>query len=89
MLIEGVNPLEVLYGLFSAGLHNLTEEQCVEIADEGKTAFEYTFTNLKAETSGRKDFADTIKKLERKLSTLRTLKSESPEKKSAEPSETV
>jgi hypothetical protein len=79
MLIEGVNPLEVLYGLVSMGLHNLTEEQCIDIADEGKSAFEYTFANLRAETDGRKDFADTIKKLERKLSALKTPKSEAPE----------
>jgi hypothetical protein len=74
LLIDGVNPLVVLYGLVSAGLHNLTEEECVDIADEGKTAFEFTFANLKAETEGRKDFADTIKRLERKLSALRTPK---------------
>lgn len=80
LLIEGVNPLEVLYGLVSVGLHDLTEEQCIDIADEGKRAFEFTFANLRAETDERKDFADTIKRLERKLSALRAPKSESPEK---------
>lgn len=87
LLIEGVNPLEVLYGLVSAGLHDLSEEKCIEIADEGKAAFEYTFANLRAETDGRKDFANSIKKLERKLSALKTPKTESAAKISAEPSE--
>ena len=84
--IEGVNPLEVLYGLVSAGLHALTEEQCIDIADEGKSAFEFTFANLRAETDDRKGFAETIRKLERKLSALKTSKSDSPEKNLAEAS---
>ena len=63
LLIDGVNPLDVLYGLVSAGLHDLPEEQCIAIADEIRDVFEYTFTRLKAETEGRKNFAAKIKKL--------------------------
>ena len=62
LLIDGVNPLDVLYGLVSGGLHDLTEEQCIAIADEIRGVFEYTFTRLKAETQDRRDFASKIKK---------------------------
>ena len=63
LLIDGVNPLDVLYGLVSGGLHDLTEGQCIAIADEIRGVFEYTFTRLKAETQDRRDFASKIKKL--------------------------
>lgn len=63
LVIDGANPLDVLYGLVSAGLHDLTEEQCIAIADDIKSAFEFTFTRLRGETQDRKDFADKIKKL--------------------------
>jgi len=62
LVIDGVNPLGVLFGLVSAGLHDLTEEQCVSIADDTKRVFEFTFTRLRAETKDRQDFADKIKK---------------------------
>jgi len=62
LLIDGVNPLDVLYGLVSAGLHDLTEEDCIRITDETKSVFEYTFTRLRAEITARKDFADKVKK---------------------------
>jgi hypothetical protein len=62
LVIDGVNPLDVLYSLVSAGLHDLTEEQCIEIADETKSVFEYTFTRLRAEISERKEFAEKVKK---------------------------
>lgn len=63
LLIDGVNPLDVLYGLVSAGLHDLSEEECLAVADEIRSVFEYTFTRLRAETQDRKDFAVKIKKL--------------------------
>jgi hypothetical protein len=63
LVIDGVNPLGVLYSLVSGGLHDLTEEQCVAIADETKSVFEFTFTHLRAETKVREDFVAKVKKL--------------------------
>lgn len=63
LIVDGVNPLAVLYDLVSAGLHDLTEEQCIAIADKTKTVFEFTFTNLRAEREKRKDFVETVKRL--------------------------
>jgi hypothetical protein len=62
LLIDGVNPLDALYGLVSAGLHDLSEQECITIADETRSVFEFTFSRLRAETNERKDFADKIKK---------------------------
>jgi hypothetical protein len=62
LTINGVNPLDVLFKLVSAGLHDLTEEQCIRIADETKSVFEYTFTRLRAEITDRKEFAETVTK---------------------------
>lgn len=62
LMIDGINPLDVLFGLVSAGLHDLSEEQCVNIADETKSVFEYTFTRLRAEITERKEFATKVKK---------------------------
>ncbi len=62
LMIDGVNPLDVLFGLVSAGLHDLSEEQCIEVADETKSVFEYTLTRLRAEITERKEFAAKVKK---------------------------
>jgi hypothetical protein len=74
VIVEGVNTLDVLYGLVSAGLHDLTEEQCIAIADEIKRVFEFTFTHLRAEVDERKDFVADLKKLSEKLSGIRVPK---------------
>lgn len=63
LIVDGVNPLAVLFDLVSTGLHDLTEEQCIAIADKTKNVFEFTFTHLRAEMEKRQDFVDTLKKL--------------------------
>jgi hypothetical protein len=63
LVVDGANPLGVLYGLVSEGVHDLTEEQCIAVADETKSVFEFTFTHLRAETKIRQDFVAKVKKL--------------------------
>lgn len=41
--VGGANPLNVLYGLVSKGLHGLGEPECIAIADETRDVFEYVF----------------------------------------------
>ena len=62
LVIDGVNPLGELYSLVSAGIHDLTEEECIAVADETKSVFEFTFSNLRAETKKRRDFVSKVKK---------------------------
>jgi hypothetical protein len=63
LMVDGVNPLGVLYGLVSQGVHDLSEEECIKVADETKGVFEFTFTHLRAETKVRADFVAKIKSL--------------------------
>lgn len=62
LLIEGVNPLAALYSLVSEGVHALSEEECITVADETTSVFEFVFTNLRATTKIRHDFVDKVKK---------------------------
>lgn len=61
--VEGVNPLAELYGLVSQGVHELTEEECIAVADETEAVFEYLFTNLRAAKEARHGFVEKVKKL--------------------------
>lgn len=62
-LIDGINPLDTLFGLVSQGIHELSEDRCLEIADETREVFEYLFTHLRATTEARKGFVEKVKKL--------------------------
>jgi hypothetical protein len=58
-----VNPLQVLFGLVSKGLHGLSEPQCIEVADGIRDVFEYVFEKLKTEVAAKRAFAEKLKKL--------------------------
>jgi hypothetical protein len=59
---DGANPLSELYKLVSEGVHDLSEEDCVRVADETRSVFEFTFTHLRAETKERQEFSAKVKK---------------------------
>jgi hypothetical protein len=61
--VGDVNPLKSLYGLVSKGIHGLSEEECIEIADQTFDVFVYIFAKLRAETSDRKAFMEKLKRL--------------------------
>jgi hypothetical protein len=79
LVIDGVNPLDVLYGLVSAGLHDLTEEQCIAIADDIRSVFEYTFSRLRAEAQEKQEFGVEIKRLSDKLAGMKAPKASADE----------
>ncbi len=58
-----INPLQVLYNLVSEGIHSLSEEKCIEIADETRVVFEYVFSNLRAQSMEHRAFVERIRKL--------------------------
>jgi hypothetical protein len=62
LLIDGINPLSELYSLVSEGVHGLTEAECIAVADETTSVFEFIFTNLRAQTVTRHDFVEKVKK---------------------------
>ena len=60
--INGINPLKELHGLVSEGVHGMTEEECLAVADETQNVFEFIFTQLRTQTTARKDFVEKVKK---------------------------
>lgn len=62
----GINPFGLLYGLLSTGLHDLTEEKCLEIADGIIRVFDYIFVEMSAYVEQRKHFTTGIHSLQAK-----------------------
>jgi hypothetical protein len=62
LLINGINPLAELYNLVSEGVHGLSEEDCVAVADETTKVFQFIFTNLRAQTQARQGFVEAVTK---------------------------
>jgi hypothetical protein len=62
----GHNPLDLLYGLFSEGLHGKTDEECVDVLDEALFVFEYLFRNLGRATEEAKQYRDKLGSLARR-----------------------
>ncbi|MEO7859516.1 MAG: hypothetical protein ABIU05_03580 [Nitrospirales bacterium] len=60
----GVNPFGLLYGLLSAGLHDLTEEECLEIADGITKVFDHIFVEMNAYVEQRRSFTTGIQVLQ-------------------------
>lgn len=59
---DGVNPIGLLYGLISEGLHGKSEQECLKIADEIRDIFEYVFGQLRAQVEDQKGFVAKVKK---------------------------
>ena len=57
---SGVNPLAVLYGGFSRGIHALSDEECLAVALELRTAFDFVFKNLRQVVREAKEYASQI-----------------------------
>jgi hypothetical protein len=59
----GVNPIDRLHDLASDGIHNRTEDECLEIFDRCKTSFEYVFQSLEVEIEDAKAYITSLKPL--------------------------
>ena len=59
----GVSPLAELYRLLSLGLHGRTEDECVQIADDLRSIFEYVFERLRAQFEDHRSFTEKITKI--------------------------
>ena len=58
---DGANPLQALHTILSAGIHNQTEEECLELASEIQEIFEYLFVRLRTEIEDRTSFVAKVK----------------------------
>ena len=53
-----------MYGLLSAGLHDLTEEECLEIADGIIKVFDHVFVEMSAHVGQRKNVTAGMQSLQ-------------------------
>jgi hypothetical protein len=57
----GQNPLTHLYRLASEGVHNLPEDECIEIFDESLVVFSFVFRELHRHQTEVKSFSESLK----------------------------
>jgi ribosomal protein S27E len=58
-----VNPVGILHELASAGLHKMSEAECIDTFDRCRGVFEYVFERLKPEVETAKVFVEKLKSL--------------------------
>jgi len=64
----GVNPFRLLYGLLSKGIHSLTEEECIEIADGIDRVLSFIYRELKVHAEERGGYVENLRELHAKYS---------------------
>lgn len=60
----GLNPLDALHDLASAGIHRLSEDECLDLFDKAKTAFEYLFSQLRVDRDAAREYVEAMNKLQ-------------------------
>lgn len=66
LIREGSNPIKNLYLLTSQAIHEKSEEECIDIFDRGRAAFEYVFSELEVERTRAESYTKTIRALNEK-----------------------
>jgi hypothetical protein len=66
LLVEGVNPIRLLYEQLSVGVHGLDEEQCSELAAEISETLVYVLSELARAVSSRDRFIDRVREISRR-----------------------
>jgi len=66
LIVNGVNPLRLLYESFSEGLHSLTDDECVSTGLELKASFEYVLLEMSQQLSRRERFAAEVRRIAKK-----------------------
>ena len=65
---EGINPLDVLYKALSVGIHQLSDEECLEMAETVREALSYLVIQVSVHKQTSKEFTERMRNL---LSNLR------------------
>ena len=63
---DGHNPIDLLHGLSSEGIHSKSEDECIDIFDKSRLAFEYFFKKLKVEQREPESFRRSVIDLTKK-----------------------
>jgi len=72
----GVNPFGDLYELLSAGLHNLTDEECCDIVDAMDRSLKFVCTQLKTHAEDAKAYEVAAKSVNATVAKIKARKSE-------------
>ncbi len=65
---NNINPLDIIYGHLSGGLHGKDEEECLEIAESLRESVIYLITKVYENRDADKEFSERMKKLLEKKS---------------------
>lgn len=57
----GKNPIDHLHDLASEGLHHKTEDECLEIFDKARIAFEFVFQRIQVDLDEAKEYIKALK----------------------------
>jgi len=60
---DGYNPLKALHAALSDGIHNKTDEECLELADTIRTVLVYLLEEIRSHGERSKHFSERMKKL--------------------------
>ncbi|MDP9179234.1 MAG: hypothetical protein M3O61_16280 [Gemmatimonadota bacterium] len=60
----GLNPLDAIHDLASAGIHRFSEEECLDRFDTARTAFEYLFQQLQVDRAAARDYVEAVNRLQ-------------------------
>ena len=63
---EGINPIDHLHDLASAGIHRLSDDACLDIFDKCRTGFEFVFQALEIQIEHARAYVSTVRKLAEK-----------------------
>lgn len=64
----GTNPIDLLHDLASAGIHHLSDAECIDVFDQSRTVFEHVFIELKVREAKNKNFLESLSQLQRRKS---------------------
>lgn len=62
---DGFNPLGQIYGLLSDGVHTLSDETCLDNANNLQACLEYLISELAAHKKNKEDFKSRLRALQR------------------------
>jgi hypothetical protein len=62
-MVEGMNPLKLIHDLLSLGVKALTEEECIQVATQVATCFEYLVSELSHQLTSRERFMTKMRAL--------------------------
>lgn len=76
---EGQNPVDLLHDIASEGIHNKSEDECIELFDISRHVFEYLFRELEVRKADAEQYIGGLKELLAKKATRRSRREQDKE----------